>query len=155
MILICFRLPWILALTIVFRNYALFIVYAFLLHCGQNYDAVVGVFIGFYVADDFQDLFNLGIVLLSVLPNAVPLSRIARYANMVIMVIIVILFIPFVIVNALNYYGVFEEYTPFFSLSASALNLAAAYYFLLLCAATYGACVLLFYQSKGNTSIVI
>jgi hypothetical protein len=141
-----------------FRNYVLCIVYIFLLHCTQSYDAGAGVYIGFFVAAEVQNLFNLGIVLLYIVPNGVSLSRIARYANVVIMAVIVILFISFVIVDSLYYYGGFEDYSIFISMSTAALNLAAAYYFLLLCAATYGACILLFYQciqSQGSNFIVI
>lgn len=38
------------------------------------------------------------------------------------------------------------------------MNLGAAYYFFVLCAATYGACILIFYQyiqGKWNVSMVI
>jgi hypothetical protein len=77
---------------------------------------------------------------------------------MVIIAVIVTLFIPFVIVDSLYYYGGSEDYSIVLNMSTAALNLAAAYYFLLLCAATYNACILLFYQymqSQGSNSIVI
>jgi hypothetical protein len=141
-----------------FRNYILTIVDIFLIHCSQSYDASVGLSIGSFIANNVQDLLSLGIILIYVVPNDVQPPNIARIANVIIMAVIVILFIPFNVVDSLYLYGGSEDYSLFFSISTAALNLAAAYFFLLLCAATYSACILLFYQYKkgqGSNSIVI
>jgi hypothetical protein len=111
-----------------------------------------GLWVGSFIAGSIQDLINVGIVLIYVVPLATDLSRPYIIAHMIVLAIISAIFLPVVIINALC------ELSPFMIDSTVAvpslnveLNITAAYYFLLFCVATYCVCALIFYRFRRRT----
>lgn len=142
------------SLILAHRNYSLLITSLFILHCTLA-NAVVnwdGLQTGSFIANSIQNLVNLGIVLIYIIPLATNLTWPYTLANKVVLAIIGAIFLPFVIINTLDYLAgyVINEDVTVPSLNVT-LNLSAAYYFLLLCVATYCVCVLIFYRFRRRT----
>jgi hypothetical protein len=119
------------ALILVNRDYLLYIVDSVLFHCSSAIDAAANLSIAVNVIGSLQDLTALGIVLLYLTPD----TKVARYVIAANMAILVGLFVPFVIIQSIY---VFYELEPTYYLYSLTVNLSAAYYFLLLCAAVCG-----------------
>jgi hypothetical protein len=139
------------------RSYLLGVIDGFLAHCGDFYDAVNGIYVGFFVTYQVQDLIILGIILLCLPPYVLwkadrcRATKVARYANISIMAVVAALFVPFVVIMSIVVSG---NFTPE-SLITPSLDLAAAYSFLMLCAAVCDAVVLLFSEERDSLFPVI
>jgi len=126
------------ALVAAFINYALNITSLFIVHCTYEYAIGDGLSVGSFVAGGIQDLINVGIVLIYVVPRVIDLSKPFRVAHVIVLAIISAIFVPFIVVDGLYYLGpsVLDQ-TDAVPSPDVALSLAAAYAFLLLCVATY------------------
>ncbi len=149
----------ILTLILVDRSYILAVVYGFLLHCGDNFGALPGIWTAIHVTSELQDLVILGIILLYLTPyelrkeDRIRITKVVRRANVCIMAVVVALFVPFVVITSIEGYRLYSSGT----LANSFFDLPAAYYLLLLCAAVYGAVVLLLsvgIVGQGNTTVI-
>jgi hypothetical protein len=144
------------------RSYILDIIYGFLAHCGDNFGAMPGIWTASYVTTELQDLVILGIILFFLTPyvfwkaDGIRSTKVARYAknaNISIMAIIVAVFVPFVVITSIGEYRIWSGTL----LANSTLDLPAAYFFLLLCAAVHGAAVLLLFVAfpgEGITTVL-
>jgi hypothetical protein len=120
----------------------------FVSHCTFDFNTADGLSVGSFVANSIQDLINLGIVLIYVIPLVIDLSQPFLIAHVIVLAIISLIFVPFVVVDALFYLGPLIVSTPS---PDTALNLAAAYLFLLLCVAAYCVGVLIFSRFMPRT----
>ncbi|KAH0566178.1 hypothetical protein GP486_000431 [Trichoglossum hirsutum] len=141
-----FGYPEILVLMLIYSSYILLITDDFLYHCSDTWDALDGIWVGFNVIFELKDLLILGIILLRLTPYVLKETsrtrHLTRNATVFIMAVIVALFVPFVVlisVSTVGYQGFRSEH-----IVTSSMKLAAAYYFLLLCAAVCVALVLLY-----------
>lgn len=130
------------------RSYILAIIFEFTFYCSDTSPfALGGVWIGSFLTGSITDLLVLGIILLCLTPyvlkRANQVTKVANYVNASIMAVVVALFVPFVIITSIvNYSSFISDDSYLQPITTSALDIAAAYYLLLLCAAVCGAIVL-------------
>lgn len=141
------------ALILTHRNYTLQIAGLFALHCAPDAAAASdGLSVGSFIANTIQDLINVGIVLAYIVPLATGLSWPFIVAHRIVLAIISAICLPFIVVNSLTNLGRYIA-DPVISIPSPhvVMKLAAAYYFLLLCIATYCVCILIFYRFRRRT----